>query len=87
MVCTEAATSCLRCGDRRVARLWQEYGGLRVRAAGGPGLVEPRRGAGFFVKETVHHASQAGESAGSPSRRRAMDIVWLMRMQLRNESG
>ncbi len=51
------------------------------------GLEEPRRGAGFFVKETVHHASQAGESAGSPSRRRAMDIVWLMRMQLRNESG
>ncbi len=50
------------------------------------GLVEPRRGAGFFVKEPCT-CSQAGESAGSPSRRRAMDIVWLMRMQLRNESG
>ena len=51
------------------------------------GLVEPRRGAGFFVKEAVHQAPQAGESADNPSRRRAMDIVWLMRMQLRNEPG
>lgn len=48
------------------------------------GLVEPRRGAGFFVKEA---APPAGEGADSPSLRRAMDIVWLLRMQLRNEPG
>lgn len=52
------------------------------------GLVEPRRGAGFFVKETVPETGGSNEdSAGGPSRRRAMDIVWLMRMQLRNEPG
>lgn len=52
------------------------------------GLVEPRRGAGFFVKETVPEIGGSHEdSAGGPSRRRAMDIIWLMRMQLRNEPG
>ena len=51
------------------------------------GLVEPRRGAGFFVKESVHQTHEVGESVDNPSRRRAMDIVWLMRMQLRNDPG
>lgn len=49
------------------------------------GLVEPRRGAGFFVKEGVPAGS--GEAEDSRSLHRAMDIVWLMRMQLRNEPG
>ncbi len=49
------------------------------------GLVEPRRGAGFFVKEGVPTGS--GEAEDSRSLHRAMDIVWLMRMQLRNEPG
>lgn len=48
-------------------------------------LVEPRRGAGFFVKG----APPAGgaETEDHRSLHRAMDIVWLMRMQLRNEPG
>lgn len=49
------------------------------------GLVEPRRGAGFFVKDVV--PAGAGEAEDSHSLHRAMDIVWLMRMQLRNEPG
>lgn len=50
------------------------------------GLVDPRRGSGYFVcapgtrKGTVHE-----EDAGSLGR--AMDIVWLMREQLKTEPG
>ncbi|MFS8979404.1 PLP-dependent aminotransferase family protein [Cupriavidus necator] len=45
------------------------------------GLVEPRRGAGYFVLDRPVKA-QADEDAGSL--RRAMDIVWLMREQLKS---
>lgn len=48
------------------------------------GLVEPRRGSGFFVKEGL---PAGGAAEDSSSLHRAMDIVWLMRMQLRNEPG
>lgn len=45
------------------------------------GLVEPRRGAGYFVLDRPVKA-QVEEDAGSL--RRAMDIVWLMREQLKS---
>jgi DNA-binding transcriptional MocR family regulator len=47
------------------------------------GLVDPRRGAGYFVRETA--APKAEEEAGSLGR--AMDIVWLMREQLKSAPG
>lgn len=48
------------------------------------GLIEPRRGSGYFVREqTRPHAKE--EDAGSLGR--AMDIVWLMREQLKSEPG
>lgn len=47
----------------------------------GRALVEPRRGAGYFVLERPARAPQ-DEDAGSL--RRAMDIVWLMREQLKS---
>ena len=49
------------------------------------GLVEPRRGSGFFVKEAVPEAD--GEAIEGHTLRRTMDIVWLLRTQLRNEPG
>lgn len=49
------------------------------------GLVEPRHGSGFFVKGTTCAASSSAQDAGLMHR--AMDIVWLMRMQLRNDPG
>ncbi|MFT3804923.1 MAG: PLP-dependent aminotransferase family protein [Burkholderiaceae bacterium] len=50
------------------------------------GLVEPRRGSGFFVKEAAVPETGA-EAADGHSLRRTMDIVWLLRTQLRNEPG
>jgi DNA-binding transcriptional MocR family regulator len=47
------------------------------------GLVEPRRGSGYFVCPTVVRAAE--KEAGSLGR--AMDIVWLMREQLKSEPG
>ncbi len=48
------------------------------------GLIEPRRGSGYFVREQPRaHARE--EEAGSLGR--AMDIVWLMREQLKSEPG
>ena len=47
------------------------------------GLVDPRRGAGYFVRETA--SPKAEEEAGSLGR--AMDIVWLMREQLKSAPG
>ncbi|KAF1045545.1 aminotransferase-like domain-containing protein [Xylophilus sp.] len=49
------------------------------------GVVEPRRGSGFFVLETARRAQRADENAGQLGR--AMDIVWLMREQLKTEPG
>ncbi|MEJ8847737.1 PLP-dependent aminotransferase family protein [Variovorax rhizosphaerae] len=46
------------------------------------GLVEPRRGAGYFVVDKPQ-ARPADDEAGSLGR--AMDIVWLMREQLKTE--
>jgi DNA-binding transcriptional MocR family regulator len=43
------------------------------------GLIEPRRGSGFFVTRRVKAADEADESSTLD---RAMDIVWLMREQL-----
>lgn len=43
------------------------------------GLIEPRRGSGFFVSRLV---KAAGEVEDSSTLDRAMDIVWLMREQL-----
>lgn len=47
------------------------------------GVVEPRRGAGFFVTARAGRSSRADEDAGRLGR--AMDTVWLMREQLRTE--
>jgi DNA-binding transcriptional MocR family regulator len=47
------------------------------------GLINPRRGAGYFVREVA--PPKAEEEAGSLGR--AMDIVWLMREQLKWEAG
>jgi len=47
------------------------------------GLVEPRRGSGFFVLETGSARKTADEESGQLSR--AMDIVWLMREQLKTQ--
>lgn len=47
------------------------------------GLIDPRRGSGYFVCETAR--PKAEEEAGSLGR--AMDIVWLMREQLKSEPG
>lgn len=47
------------------------------------GLVEPRRGAGFFVCATPPRPKE--EEEGSLSR--AMDVVWLMREQSRHDAG
>jgi DNA-binding transcriptional MocR family regulator len=49
------------------------------------GLVEPRRGAGYFVVERRTAKPTDEETAGSLGR--AMDIVWLMREQLKTEPG
>jgi DNA-binding transcriptional MocR family regulator len=43
------------------------------------GLIEPRRGSGFFVSRLVKAASETEETSTLD---RAMDIVWLMREQL-----
>lgn len=48
------------------------------------GLIEPRRGSGYFVREQPRAAAKE-EEAGSLGR--AMDIVWLMREQLKSEPG
>ncbi|WP_343649932.1 PLP-dependent aminotransferase family protein [Herbaspirillum sp.] len=47
------------------------------------GVVEPRRGAGFFV--CVAPPRPKEEEEGSLSR--AMDVVWLMREQLKHDPG
>lgn len=47
------------------------------------GLVEPRRGAGFFVLDGDFARKTADEEPGQLSR--AMDIVWLMREQLKTQ--
>jgi DNA-binding transcriptional MocR family regulator len=47
------------------------------------GLVEPRRGSGYYVLGKA--GRQADEEPGGFSR--AMDIVWLMREQLKSEPG
>ncbi len=46
----------------------------------GRGLVEPRRGAGYFVRQ-VRRTAAPEETAGSLGR--AMDIVWMMREQFK----
>lgn len=45
------------------------------------GLVEPRRGAGYFVKSAASRVEPREEPAGSLGR--AMDIVWMMREQFK----
>lgn len=47
------------------------------------GLVEPRRGSGFYVLDTGPAQRAADEEPGQLSR--AMDIVWLMREQLKTQ--
>jgi len=47
------------------------------------GLVEPRRGSGYFVLAPQNTKPKDEETAGSLGR--AMDIVWLMREQLKTE--
>lgn len=46
------------------------------------GLIEPRRGSGFFV---VHRVQAVEETEEASTLDRAMDIVWLMREQLQNK--
>lgn len=48
------------------------------------GLIDPRRGSGYFVRE-ASAKPRVEEEAGSLGR--AMDIVWLMREQLKSEPG
>ncbi|MDM0108585.1 PLP-dependent aminotransferase family protein [Variovorax sp. J22R24] len=48
------------------------------------GLVEPRRGSGYFVVDKPQ-SKPADDEAGSLGR--AMDIVWLMREQLKTDPG
>ncbi|CAB5684211.1 Uncharacterized HTH-type transcriptional regulator yjiR [Delftia tsuruhatensis] len=45
------------------------------------GIVEPRRGSGFYVLGPARSARRPDEDAGQLGR--AMDIVWLMREQLK----
>jgi DNA-binding transcriptional MocR family regulator len=47
------------------------------------GLVDPRRGSGYFVRAAAK--PRVEEEAGSLGR--AMDIVWMMREQLKSEPG
>ena len=47
------------------------------------GLVEPRRGSGFYVLGRTAQPAATEEDAGQLSR--AMDIVWLMREQLKTD--
>ncbi|ARP85384.1 aminotransferase-like domain-containing protein [Bordetella genomosp. 9] len=47
------------------------------------GLVEPRRGSGFYVLDKHFARKPAEEESGQLSR--AMDIVWLMREQLKTQ--
>jgi DNA-binding transcriptional MocR family regulator len=47
------------------------------------GLVEPRRGSGYFVLARP----EARRAEETDTLGRAMDIVWLMREQLKNEPG
>jgi DNA-binding transcriptional MocR family regulator len=48
------------------------------------GLIEPRRGAGFFV--AARSARTRTDDAETSTLDRAMDIVWLMREQLRSKA-
>jgi DNA-binding transcriptional MocR family regulator len=47
------------------------------------GLVEPRRGSGFYVVDRHYPRKPVEEESGQLSR--AMDIVWLMREQLKTQ--
>ena len=47
------------------------------------GVVEPRRGSGFYVLGPARGARRPDEDAGQLGR--AMDIVWLMREQLKTQ--
>jgi len=47
------------------------------------GIVEPRRGSGFYVLGSGRGAQRTDEDAGQLGR--AMDIVWLMREQLKTQ--
>jgi DNA-binding transcriptional MocR family regulator len=91
----QIADGAFRVGDklpslRELARL-RNYGKNTVVSAFellvARGLIEPRRGAGYFVKPRPQPAPtrQVEEDAGSLGR--AMGIVWLMRNQLREEPG
>lgn len=51
------------------------------------GLVEPRHGSGFYVRDYPLLEAGTRDTEDSYSLHRAMDIVWLMRIQLRNEPG
>jgi DNA-binding transcriptional MocR family regulator len=46
------------------------------------GLVEPRRGSGYYVLGAARRRGEEADTLG-----RAMDIVWLMREQLKTEPG
>lgn len=48
------------------------------------GLIEPRRGSGYFVVDKPAAAAATVEASGFG---RVMDIVWLMREQLKSEPG
>jgi len=49
------------------------------------GLIEPRRGSGFFVLHAEHREPSRDDEPSSLER--AMDIVWLMREQLKTTPG
>lgn len=47
------------------------------------GMIEPRRGSGFYVSQQLRKAKPADEESGQLVR--AMDTVWLMREQLMSQ--
>ncbi|CAM4026933.1 GntR family transcriptional regulator [Bordetella tumbae] len=49
------------------------------------GMIEPRRGAGFYVSAQFRRAEEAEDEPGQLHR--AMDTVWLMREQLKTHPG
>lgn len=48
------------------------------------GLVEPRRGAGFFVRDRARRARTLDGDEAAGTLGRAMDIVWMMREQFKS---
>jgi DNA-binding transcriptional MocR family regulator len=53
----------------------------------GRGLVEPRRGSGYYVKEASKRPGQDPQDDATGTLGRAMDIVWMMREQFKSQAN